>query len=288
MKTWIKLAITSILLQFTLTAHATVPNQYPCYFSILGSGVNVGPDASPGTETLKGEGTEEDPFIIYYHSEQKTYIDFDDGNKVKQYTAVGAVCDITLSKETEETTDKDGVVINRNVSYPDDRIYFQYNYENVPLTKGGFIKVNSFGVVIAMGSDSSMTPSHITDDNFPKPFLPTLGTTQSIGKRIAAKLALIKIKQNKFTCPMTYNFKLANDTKLNEYSAQCPFILPASSEDTISGSFNFFISLKGNEEIRRFKDENGTQQGSASIVIDWVYSPEVESNEAETNFNLEQ
>ena len=264
MNRFLKLFVISVVGVVSFASQAA-NKEYPCHYSIFGSGYNSGDDPKPGTVSLAGKGTKDHPFELYYHA-TKTI------GARGITTNIAAVCDITLTKKTKETKDENGVVTNRNLAYPEDRIYFRYHYKHLPLIDDQNVKVNGLTVLIAMDKDSSMTPSQIEDKHFNEPYISGLNLHHTGGTII-------------HKCPILFDFKRTEKYGFNEYSAACPYILSESSSDTISGSFRFFISLQGRERIKRFVDKKGNKHGAATIRIDWIYAPQNHNDTPKTNFN---
>ena len=191
-----------------------------CTHGIKGSGANLGPDF------IQGKGTKSEPFILT------------DGMHL---------CDITLVKHAQKGDP------NHNLSYPDDTIYFQYSYKNVPLNDQGILR-NSLTFVLGTNSDSSFTSSPITDTHFPN-------------------------DPNKPLCNFVPG-KSVTGTKA--YDAVCWYNGgPSTPNDfKLSGTVNFSISLVGDQEIRKFVDSNGLNHGAADLNFRWLNRPQ------SSNFNM--
>ena len=232
-----------------------------CKYGIPGSGADLKP-------FVTGSGRESDPYEIFYDAKSVV-------NPItnKESITLFTTCDITLVKKSKRGDE------NKNLSYLDDKIYFEYKYKDLPLVKSSSssdflgIKENAFTLNIGMNSDSSMTPSSIQDDNFPiNPYSINADSNHS--------------------CPIVYNFAASEekDSKgvyFNRYSAICPYYFGVESSDKISGSFKFFLSIQGKEQIKRFTDKKGILHGAAFISVAWRVPPKLaDESDVETNFNL--
>ena len=195
-----------------------------CYFGIENSGANIPP-------FIKGLGTIDKPFELIAGKD---------------------LCDITLVKKTEGT----------NLAYPNDKIYFQYRYKNIPLNYKG-MKVNWLKIAVGVNQYSDFVPSLITDKNHP------------FDKTVPCKL-IYDEKSSGSNDPAGRNQKY--------YDAVCQYSAPtgSSADTTFSGTINFSISINENKEIRRFADDNGQLQGGGTISVKWQNAPVI------TNFDLSE
>ncbi|MBM7072179.1 hypothetical protein JQC92_09085 [Shewanella sp. 202IG2-18] len=189
-----------------------------CAQGIKGSGKG-------GLPFITGSGTKNDPFQLELGKD---------------------LCDITLVKS--DNSDDSA----HNKSYPDDTIYFEYSFQNVPLIyKNAYL--NQFQLALVMPNKSAITPSIIT------------GTTYPFDKKAPCKI---------FHNP-------PRDNRFNAYNADCGYLDKNFGDKPlrISDTLKFSIGLQDDQEIRRTVDANGyTVQGAASLHIQWLTPPQDEKS----------
>ena len=199
------------------------------YISLIASSVTYANAAAnqclgdPNTPIKQGNGTKSNPFKLVYGYD---------------------LCDITLVKADEAE--------GKNLSYPDDTIYFQYDFKNIPYQKDGDRYDNGFVTSLAMNENSSVTVNPVT-------------STPSA------------------SCAIAYDDKANKNSnyQYNYYDGGCGFNKPDNSPNTFSGSIKFSISIDGSQQIKRETDSSGNLKkgphggylGAGVVGINWVKAP---------------
>ncbi len=164
------------------------------------------------------------------------------------------LCDITIVKHEQK-----GDTYN-NLSYPQNTIYFQYEYKNIPLNSKGQLQ-RLLKMAIATNEYSRFKVSVIKDSNYPS-------------KSGQACRFIFNPDSSGSHDPAGRNQRY--------YDAVCKYAAGSGtpSDAKISGKVTFAISIKGKQEIRRFTDDEGRLQGAASISVSW------QGQNSESNFNM--
>ena len=243
--------IVSLTILSCSQANATVKD---CKMGISGSGSNN------FAVNAQGTGTKESPYQLVYDE---------------------PLCDITLVKNKQGT----------NLSYPDNTIYFEYKYSNIPLkfdpstppahcppaknghgTRCGNIPiVNAFYVQTKMATPNNATFSVIKDSS--RPFF---------------KNRQCSFSQEHFSDP-TSKDPFKEDTSRLGYFAECQYGDSAFKENpkpkAMSGSFQFSLSIQDNQEVKGIKllnKDGSIKQQGANLVIVWEIEPQ------HSNYDLEK
>ena len=209
--------------------------KYTLLISILSTATSVDANATPnmclgdpGTPAKHGTGTTDDPYQLV--------LGYD-------------LCDITLVKSEDADSGA------KNHAYPDDTIFFQYNFIGIPYGKDGNTYDRGFGVSLAVNELSSVTIGSVTSEP-------------------------------DASCAIAFDDK-ANETsdyQYNYYDGGCAFNKFDNSPNTLSGNVKFSIKLEGDQQIKREVSNGKLKQGphggwlGAGVVgINWtklpVYTP---------------
>ena len=182
----------------------------------------------PNVPEKDGNGTKDEPYQLVYGYD---------------------LCDITLVKSAD-ADDKDKAKANK--AFPDDTIYFEYKFKNVPFKGDSGKYDNGLVITFVVNEKSSMTIG---------PVYNTLGAA----------------------CLMAYDATVTENKKYkaNYYDGGCVFNKTDDSPDTLSGKVGFSISIKDGQQIKRFFDEHGKLQkgphggylGAGVIRLGWVKPP---------------
>ncbi|RLV60630.1 hypothetical protein D5018_05885 [Parashewanella curva] len=177
----------------------------------------------PGTPAKLGDGTKSNPY--------KLVLGYD-------------FCDITLVNKADEDPSA------KNKSYPEDSIYFQYDYSDIPYTSLG---------------GNALTVSMVVNEKSSAEFSVVQETPN-------AKCALAEDNQPEKESGYKYKY----------YDGGCIYTKPENEGNDFSGSIVFKVSISKSQKIKRFIDKNGNLEkgphggllGAGVIEFKWVTPPQ--------------